>query len=304
MSLFFDAHADTFSHLFENEESFLDGAGHFNLIKCSGFSPAAQFFATYGHTFDELYPFIERSLADNSERVALCCTAAAARQAAAQGKLAAFLSLEGGETVGCTLEGLEDAYLRGVRMVALTWNHDNALAGGVGGSHVQGISKLGLRFLQTARELGMIVDVSHLSDRSFWDVAEQMGSVPFVASHSNARSVCPHRRNLTDEQFSAIVRAGGIAGINLYASFLSVEEPATWEHVYAHIEHFLSLGGENHVGLGCDLDGCETLPEGMRGVHDLVDLYELLLKKNLSETLVRGIFYDNLMRVVETICDT
>jgi membrane dipeptidase len=144
----------------------------------------------------------------------------------------------------------------------------------------------------------MLVDVSHLSDPGFWDVAEEL-SGPFFASHSNARAVFSHPRNLTDEQFTAIIDHNGVVGLNLYANFLG--ERADLDTAIAHLEHWLELGGERTVALGGDLDGCSSLPEGITGIQDLDRLWELL-QRNYSEALVRALFFENLMRVVSEVC--
>jgi membrane dipeptidase len=297
----FDAHADTLSRLHRRGGDLLENDGHFDLRRAAAYRPAAQFFAVYGFDFEILGPLAHRLFASHADRVALCRTAGEARRAGGEGKLAAFLSLEGAEVVGCDEARLRAAWEQGARMEGLTWNHDNALAGGVGGAG-GGLTPQGVSFLRLARGLPMIVDVSHLSDRSFWDVAEAMEGAPFVASHSNARAVCDHPRNLTDRQFAALVSAGGFAGINLYAVFLTAGETATWEDAGAHIEHFAALGGARHIGLGCDFDGCARLPAGVRGIGELDGLYEWLLRKNYPEDTVRDIFYHNMIRVVERIC--
>ncbi len=147
--------------------------------------------------------------------------------------------------------------------------------------------------------LGMLVDVSHLSDPGFWDVAELVPG-PFFASHSNARQVFSHTRNLTDAQFTAIIDHNGVAGLNLYAQFLG--ERVDLDTVVSHLEHWLELGGERSIALGGDLDGCSQLPEGFRGVEDWERLWERLLQRNYSEALLRALFFENLMRVVSEVC--
>lgn len=300
----FDAHADTLTQLYDSGGSLWENGGQFDLYRTESHRPSAQFFAICMRDFDSVFPFIEKTFRENSGRAALCRTAREARAAGGCGLLAAFLSLEGGEAIGCDPERLDAAYRRGVRMAGLTWNHDNPLAGGAGGEGGKGLTALGRAYLSKLKSLSILVDVSHLSDRSFWDVAEAMGRTAFVASHSNARAVCGHKRNLTDEQFLAIVRANGFAGINLYVPFLTECGRASWDDVGAHIEHFAALGGAMHISLGCDFDGCETLPDGVRGAQDIETLYEWLLAKNYSEDMVRDIFYNNIMRVVEQVCDT
>jgi len=291
---------------------------HVDLQRGQKYMPRAQVFAIFGEFGDnpnpaEGFPYWERggqcfaaqynvfqgALAANREQMAFCRTAADAMAAGQTGKLAAFLSIEGAEILDCSIERLREAHQLGVRMVGLTWNVENALSGTNAQAADRGLTELGRRFVRECQALGVIVDVSHLSVPGFWDVAEEL-TIPFVASHSNAYALCPHSRNLTDDQFSAIVKAGGVAGINFATLFLG-ERPDI-DTVVAHMEHFLALGGEKTIAMGADFDGYDQLPQGIGGVEDMDKLAERLLQKNYSETLVSDIFYHNLMRVVEQIC--
>ena len=156
----------------------------------------------------------------------------------------------------------------------------------------RGLKSFGKRMVEEMNELGMIVDVSHLSDGGFWDVAK-IATKPLVASHSNAKEVCKHPRNLSREQFEAIKNSGGLVGLNFYKAFLNdVPEKACMEDVIRHAEYFLSLGGEDVLSLGGDWDGAD-LPDDMPGLAAIPDLYELFLRKNYGESLVQKLFYGN-----------
>lgn len=146
------------------------------------------------------------------------------------------------------------------------------------------------------------MDVSHISNRAFWDVMD-IAERPVVASHSDSRRICRHHRNLTDEQFKALCELGGCAGINLFSVFLSENGNASLEDVYRHMDHFLSLSGGGHVSLGGDLDGCERLPEGFTGLQDYEKLIGFLKEKRLSEESIQDIFSKTLKKVV-TLCTT
>lgn len=289
--------------------------GHVDLERAGRYGRYGQFFAlfgqpeaypggdwsglTHGEIFRMEYELFTREMEANQDIIVHCRTGAEAEAAFAAGKMAAFLSVEGAELLDCSLEQLERAWMLGVRAVNLTWNYANALSGSNQEGAQQGLTAQGRAFVGKMAQLGMLVDVSHLSDPGFWDVAELLDG-PFIASHSNARSVFPHARNLTDEQFTAIIEHGGVAGLNLYGEFLG--RPAELDTVVAHLEHWLELGGAQAVCLGCDLDGCSILPQGIQGVQDLEKLYERLLRRNYSEDVVRGVFYQNLMRVVSKVC--
>ena len=153
-------------------------------------------------------------------------------------------------------------------MVSLVWNLPNGLSGSC--QTGEGLTEKGKRFFRRAQKLGMLVDVSHLSEKGFWDMAE-LAENPIVASHSDSFAVCPHPRNLTDAQFQAICHLGGTAAQPLRA--VSDRRPrVTFDDLRRHLDHFLDLGGEGHLTLGADLDGCSVLPEGFAALNDYRDL--------------------------------
>lgn len=317
----FDAHCDTLSRNCPRHPYYAGGdlrrnSGHLDLERLhTAFAPSAQFFAVFDSwdseeswkleplypRFQTQYALFARTMEENADLVQPCRTAAEAERANKLGKIAAFLSVEGAELLDCDEGKLADAWEKGVRMVNLTWNFENALSGSNADGPEKGLTPRGRSFVCRMQKMGMLVDVSHLSDPGFWDVAElsQAAGTPFIASHSNARALCPHKRNLTDGQFTAIIKSRGVAGLNLCDKFLA--ERPTLDDAVAHIEHFLSLGGEENVAVGGDWDGCDLCP-GVKQITDIGLLYERLLQRNYKESLVRAIFYDNLMRVVREVC--
>ncbi|MCQ2418449.1 MAG: dipeptidase [Clostridia bacterium] len=307
----FDAHADTPFELFRKNETLARNSGHISLERADALPNYAQFFAycTYSggwkldrfYTSEELYTLpkkgMDSELLRHCDAISLCRNAEDLKNAWSEHKIAAFFSLEGAEGIGCDETRLDALYADGVRMVSLTWNADNALSGFHGSS--LGLSEQGRSFVKKAQALGMILDVSHSSDQTVLDLAE-IAVHPIIASHSNSRAVQACSRNLSDELFRAISQTGGLAGINLYSEFLTANTPG-FESIYAHIDHFLSLCGDDHVALGGDLDGCDKLPLGFYGVDSYCALCDYLLTK-YSETTVEKIFYRNLLRVLEACC--
>lgn len=309
----FDAHCDTISKSFRDQRSLLreNPDGHWDMKRMRSFSHCAQFFAIFhdakGCTQRELheifqaqYDFFCQEINRYSDAISFCRTVEHAKSAFENDKVAAFLSVEGADLLGCSLEGLERAYHLGVRAVNLTWNRANALSGSAVEESHRGLSDLGQCFVQRMQELGMLVDVSHLSEPGFWDVIA-LAQRPIMASHSNSQSVCKHPRNLTDDQFTALIKNNGVAGLNCYADFLG--ENSNLDSILRHLEHFWALGGENHLCLGCDWDGCDKLPQGMEdGLGGLTRLYEYLLQKNVDNLIIDKLYYKNLARVVKQVC--
>ncbi len=238
--------------------------------------------------------YFRRQMDCYSHMVTHCTTAQQAREANQDGKCAAFLSVEGAELLGCSLKGLEWAAREGVCAINLTWNHENALSG----SHVenpqQGLTPLGRAFVRRMGELGVLVDVSHLSEAGFWDVME-LQEGPVLASHSNARAVCEHTRNLTDDQITAIIRHHGVIGLNFYRNFVGGKEGL--DDVRRHLDHMLSLGAAQCVALGGDWDGAELIAP-LSHITRLEDLYEYFLRHGYKEAFLHDLFYNNLMGVV------
>ena len=305
----FDGHCDTLSACCQRGEGFWENSGQLDLKRTRGFGRYTQFFAVFGDTheltispdrhFRAEYALFQRELEENSAYIVQCRTGGQIEAAVRAGRTAAILSVEGAELLGCELGALEEAHRLGVRAINLTWNHANLLSGSIAEEPTRGLSPRGKAFVRRMEALGILVDVSHLSEPGFWDVAA-MARKPFFASHSNARTVFPAQRNLTDAQFTAIIEHQGVAGLNMFRDFLG-DRPGL-DTIIAHLEHFLALGGEKNVCIGGDWDGIPVPPDGIVGVWDMEKLYERLLQRNYHEALLRDVFYENLMRVVNEVC--
>lgn len=294
----FDCHCDTGAHAREHGEKLRRNRMQLDLERLSHYSPAGQVFAVCAADDAEPVKFADVSIAffleqikENSDIVKLCLNFRDILSAEKEGKIAALLSIEGAEQIS----DIDEAYGQGVRIVHMTWNHDNALCGAAMDSGA-GLTHEGKSFVLRAQQLGIMLDMSHVSECGFWDTLS-ISTRPVISGHSNARAVCNVTRNLTDAQFTALVKQGGGAGINLYPEFLGLGRDI--DAVFAHIEHFMSLGGEMAVFLGCDLDGIEQMPKGISGVQDLGRIYEALLRHNYPERLARDIFRNNILRVME-----
>ena len=212
-----------------------------------------------------------------------------------RGRHSAVLTIEGPAGFDYNPEMLEDLYKVGFRITTLSWNEQNPLTGScvTGG----GLTDLGREYVMQAQRVGMVVDVSHISDEAFWDIIA-MTEKPIIASHSNSRSLCNVPRNLTDEMYLAICKTGGTVGINFYTEFLG--ENPTVDTVCDHIFHFLQLAGDDkHLSIGSDFDGMKSLPEGFSGVQDYPKLAERLLNRGLADKTVENIFWNNAIGVID-----
>ena len=236
-----------------------------------------------------------REMDENRDYITHCRTGAEVDEAVRRGKMAALLSIEGADLLDCEERNLETARSWGVRLLNPVWNRANSLCGTNCEEPDRGLSQKGKRFVRRMEEMDIYADMSHISDAGFWDVIKTAQG-PVVASHSNARALCPHPRNLTDDQFRAIRDSGGIVGLNLYRDFVGPQ--GTMEELTAHVEHFLNLGGEKTLCLGGDLDGCEALAAGMQGIQDVPKLYAALQAQGYSEALLEDVFWNNLRHIL------
>ena len=225
-----------------------------------------------------------------------------------ENRVAGVLTVEEGGVLNGRPERLEKLHARGVRLITLTWNYENCI--GSPNSREpeimrRGLTPFGMQTVERMNELGMIVDVSHLSDGGFWDCIKY-SSKPIVASHSNARALCPHPRNLSDEMLHALGEKGGVAGVNFYGAFLrpagetAEEDRAQAADIVRHIRYMADRAGEDAVALGTDFDGFgrESLPSGIRGVQDMGVLWDAMKRAGFTERQIEKTAYGNVMRVL------
>lgn len=310
----FDLHCDTLLALLgdsvEEAGSLRHNSGHIDLERARTLPGYAQCFACFTTPYMEEWHGIspvtvfereldtfQRELHKNSDWIAQAYTAADIAENRSQGKMSAILTIEGPAGFGFDPELLEDLYKAGFRITSLGWNERNPLAG----SHKTGggLTDLGRAYVKEAQRLGMLIDVSHISDEAFWDIMD-VTTAPVIATHSNSRAVCDVSRNLTDDMFLAICRTGGVAGFNQCAPF--VGEDPDLDTACDHIFHFLELDPSgSHIALGGDLDGCDTL-RGFDGVQDYPKLAQRLLARGLGEQTVYHIFWNNALGVMERCC--
>ncbi|MBE6950673.1 MAG: membrane dipeptidase [Ruminococcaceae bacterium] len=308
----FDLHCDTALALSERAEhykSLRSNDRHIDLVRAGELGGYAQCFAMYTtpafdqwfgkpvtEVFDTMLANLEREIELNADLIAKAGTTAEIETNRAAGKMSAILTLEGPAGIGFDAGRLEELYKRGFRISTLGWNEKNILVG----SHVTGggLTDAGKEYVKECQRLGILVDVSHISDEGFWDIMK-ITEAPIVASHSNLRSVCGHSRNLTEDMYRAIVETGGTAGINLCAPFIK-ESGADFDATCDHIIRMLELdpSGE-HVSLGGDLDGCDELPAGFVGIQSYNALADRLFERGLDEKTIRNIYWSNTMGVMD-----
>lgn len=216
---------------------------------------------------------------------------ARARQA---GKIGAIFSLEGADALQGEMWALRLLHRLGIRLLGPTWNRANWACDGAAEPRGGGLTKQGRQLIAECEQLGIIIDVSHLSERGFWDVAD-MANRPFFASHSNARAITEHARNLTDEQIRAIIAVGGIIGITFVPPFLTDRHEAKPDDVLRHVEHICALGGEQHIAFGSDFDGIDVHVRGLSDPGQYPKLVDALLRR-YSESQVHAFMNGNAKR--------
>ena len=221
----------------------------------------------------------------------------------ASGKMSAILTIEEGGILNNDINRLYELYNQGICLITLTWNHENCI--GYPNSKDEaimqkGLKPFGIEVVKKMNKLGMIIDVSHLSDGGFWDVLKY-SSKPVVASHSNARSLCNHSRNLSDEMIKALADKGGIAGVNLYPYFINRNGKATVEDIANHVWHMYQTGGEDFIAVGTDFDGFDEGKLDIAHIGEIDKLYAAVKRRGLSERQMEKFWSGNAMRVLKQI---
>ncbi len=313
-----DGHCDTVSLFLRSRESYdfarLNRTGHIDLPRLRLGGVALQCFAVclepafkpWGALRRTLVLFghFHRVLEENKESIMLVIGSGTLREALESGKVAALLTVEGGESLEGELEVLRSLYRLGARGLGLTWNDRNDLADGVGvGNAAGGLTDFGREVVSEMNRLGMMVDAAHLSRRSFFDVLEHSTS-PVVVTHANAYAICPHRRNLDDEQLRALRDQGGVIGMSFYPPFVHQSGQAGLEQLLDHYCYVAARFGVAVLAVGSDFDGIDRSVDGLNDASYLPVLGEGLQKRGFSALETQQIMGGNFLRVLDKILKT
>lgn len=329
-------------------------SGHLDIPRMKEGGVDAEFFAVWVDSsyqgaaavqralrlIDSMYSVLEKY----PDQMALALNCSDIERLHREGKLAALLGVEGGHAIAGDLGVLRMFHRLGVRYLTLTWSNTNAFADSSGDQpRWKGLNDLGRKVVAEMNRIGMMIDVSHVSDESFWDVLS-VTTQPVIASHSSARALQDVPRNLSDEMLKAVGRNGGVVGINFYSSFLSADyarreregdsawpgvrelmkkfkgdadrvaweryrrsetpsavDPPPFEVLIDHIDHVAKVAGVDHVGLGSDFDGMDSMPAGLSDVRDLPKITQALIKRGYSEEEIRKILGENFLRVLNEV---
>lgn len=324
---YIDMHCDTVLQLYRNRAqgvpySLYQNDEHIDILKMQKGDCLLQNFAIFVNNkagvdplaqFMRYYAFYEQMMDDNAVYIGRVLKFEDIEKNQKAGKFSSLLTMEEGAPLHGDVEILRAVYRMGVRMVALTWNYPNE----IGYPNVMhylpngdedfytantdlGLTEKGLGVIHEMERLGMIIDVSHLSDKGFYDVLQHT-TKPFVASHSDARAVSPVVRNLTDDMIRKLAERGGVSGINFCILFLNDKDTkGRIEDAVRHIKHFVNVGGIGCVGMGSDFDGIKTNME-LANCSYMPRLADALVKAGFSEDEVEQIFYKNVLRVYKEV---
>ncbi len=331
-----DMHCDTISEIWESRKQSVSPKGgspqqlsrndlHIDIRKMKKAGYLLQNFALYVDLKKGLDPFeyvlelidvFREEMGKNKNDIGVIKTYDEILANERQGKMSALMTIEEGGCCKGEIGNLERLYQLGARMMTLTWNYPNELASpnlflksAEKGSTLKndegfnlfdssrGVTEKGFFFIQRMEELGMIIDVSHLSDAGFWDIVQHTKK-PFVASHSNARALCGHCRNLTDDMIRAVAGRGGVIGLNFYGCFLNEtnDSHSRVARMAAHARHMLNVGGSGCLGLGSDFDGISGELE-IQDCSQMQKLVDGLERAHFTGTEIENILWRNVMRV-------
>ncbi|MGQ9625577.1 MAG: dipeptidase [Anaerolineae bacterium] len=315
-SIVFDAHCDTLLEVLDGKRRLAERAekGHVDLPRLKEGGVTAQIFAIFARQqylpsgaakealriLDTFY----RELKANEESLLLAISAADIERAKREGKVAAILSLEGAEALEGDLGVLRMFHRLGVRNLGITWNFRNQAADGLDEARSKGgLTNFGLELVRELNRLGIMIDVSHLAPAGVNDVLAS-SEAPVIASHSNAYALCPHRRNLADEQIQDIAEKGGVIGVTFVPQFLDPDEKrASLERVLDHIDYIVQVAGVDHVGLGSDFDGFFEFVKvpGIEDVSQMPNITFGLLERGYNVEEVKKIMGGNFLRVFRQV---
>lgn len=308
---YIDMHCDTPLLLLENKENSLkESKGSVDINKLIKGKALTQFFAYFIHLSKEIDPYIEftkmfenfqEQIKLNSDLIEEIRVFEDIERLEKLKKIGALYTIEEGEVLKGDMENLYRVYEKGVRGITLTWNFENSIGypNCAKEFNGKGLKRFGFHVVEEMNSLGMLVDTSHLSDRGFYDVA-RISTKPFIASHSNAREITNHSRNLTDDMIKVLSEKGGVMGLNFCSSFLGESKVSKIDDMILHLKHIRNVGGIDVLALGSDFDGIENEVE-IKDASKMSILGDVLLRNGFTESEVEKIFYKNTLRVLKEV---
>ena len=301
----FDTHADTPYEMYKKQTGLRENGLHISLDKTKSYSVYFQCMAIWSdkalsdeecfYNFKKIHEHLMLCL-KNDDGAKICKSYDDILCAHKDGKAAFMLTVEDARLLSGEIKRLEYMREMDVRMLTLQWQGKTIIGGGFDTDAP--LTNFGCDVVRKCAELGIIPDISHANERTareIIDIASEMGS-SVIASHSNSRAICDHERNMTDNLYHELVKAGGIVGISLAPQHLTVQGTANAECVFTHIDHYAEREGIGHICLGCDLDGIETTPIDIRSIEEVERIAECMLKHNYKEEYVHAVFSENARR--------
>ena len=302
-----DAHCDTAAELLDRSEKLRNNSCMVNVEFMKKYNSYIQFFAAYVSKKNnnpmlravEILDKVKEEIEKND--INLILKHSDLEETIKEESSGAILAIEDARVLCGSLASLRFFYEYGVRAITLAWNDNNEVTDGANSNRNAGLTEFGIEVVKEMNKLGMIIDVSHITETGFYDVLAT-SNTPVMASHSNCYSLCNHRRNLKDEQIKALVKNKGIMCINIYPAFLEKNpDDASVDSIIRHIDYALSLGCENNLGLGSDFDGIDTTPKGISNLKDYEKLFSKMLNLGYNKEIIDKITFKNISSFIKRV---
>lgn len=306
---YIDFHCDTFLKLYEEDKELFKNDCSVDIEKLLKGDCLAQYFAVFIDTnynkspFDKANKVIDKfylELNKNIDYIKLGTNYSSITENISSNKISAFLTLEEGECLEGNLDNLSFFYSRGVRLITLTWNYENAIGypGVLNNLNKNGLKIFGKELVEAMNSYKMLIDVSHLNDGGFYDVING-SKYPIIASHSNSRYITPHTRNLDDDMIKKLANKGGLMGLNFASFFMGESNVTKIDDMIKHILHIKNVGGIDVLALGSDFDGIPNKVE----INNSSEMNKLsiALKGILTEAEIEKIYYKNALRIIKDV---
>lgn len=303
-----DLHCDTASRLLYENFKLKESECKVDIKKLKKANAKAQVFAHFIELnivdnpyteFKKMYSNFMKELEENKNDIELVTNLLELEEVNNKGKIGAFLSIEEGEVLEGKIERVKEIYDMGIRFITLTWNFKNSIGYPNAGFKYKdyGLTEKGKEIVEEMERVGIIPDCSHLSDGGFYDLVD-ICKKPFIATHSNARAITDHSRNLTDEMIVKLANKGGVMGLNFCATFLGNEKVPSINSMISHVKHIKNVGGIDVLALGTDFDGIGNEVE-VENIGEIGKLRDALLKEGFTNSEIDKIFYGNIKRVLK-----